>query len=127
MSGVLLDTSVLIAEESGRPLRITELPDVAFVSAITIGELRLGVLAASPELINRRLRTLSDALTLGPLPVDEPVADAWAELQAQLRVLRRRMPANDAWIAATALAHDLPIATQDADYDGVPGLSVIKV
>lgn len=127
MSRVLLDTSVLIAHESGRRLDLTALPRLTSVSVVTIGELRLGVLAAGPELIDRRLRTLSDALALGPLPIDGAVAEAWALLQAQLRTARRRMPANDSWIAATALAHDLPVATQDADYDDVPGLSVIKV
>lgn len=34
---------------------------------------------------------------------------------------------NDSWIAATAIARDLPIVTQDDDYDGIPGLEVIRV
>jgi len=37
------------------------------------------------------------------------------------------MPINDSWIAATALAHDLTVTTQDDDYDDVPGLQVVKV
>jgi predicted nucleic acid-binding protein len=37
------------------------------------------------------------------------------------------MPANDSWIAATALAYELPILTQDGDYDDVPGLEVVRV
>ena len=36
-------------------------------------------------------------------------------------------PLNDSWIAATALAHGLPVATQDDDYDQVPGLQVVKL
>jgi predicted nucleic acid-binding protein len=31
------------------------------------------------------------------------------------------------WIAATAIAHGLPVATQDDDYDEVPGLQVVKL
>jgi len=37
------------------------------------------------------------------------------------------MPLNDSWIAATAIAHKLPVVAQDADYDRVPGLKVIRV
>lgn len=39
----------------------------------------------------------------------------------------RRIPLNDSWIAATAIAHRLPVATQDDDYDDVPGLEVVKL
>lgn len=48
-------------------------------------------------------------------------------LVAALRHAGRRMPINDSWIAATALAHGLEVATQDDDYDGVPGLGVLKL
>ncbi|MGH3889458.1 MAG: PIN domain-containing protein [Pseudonocardiaceae bacterium] len=48
-------------------------------------------------------------------------------LRAQLRQRGRRMPLNDSWIAATAIAHGLPVATQDDDYDEVPGLEVVKL
>ena len=37
---------------------------------------------------------------------------------------------NDLWIAATAASHEIPIVTQDRDYDalsGVMGLTVIPV
>jgi len=32
---------------------------------------------------------------------------------------------NDSWIAATAIANDLPAASQDGDCDDVPGLRVL--
>jgi predicted nucleic acid-binding protein len=34
---------------------------------------------------------------------------------------------QDAWIAATAIAHDAELLTQDADFDAVPSLRVIKL
>ena len=37
------------------------------------------------------------------------------------------MPVNDSWIAATAIAHGLPVVTQDDDYADVPGLDVIRI
>jgi len=40
---------------------------------------------------------------------------------------RRQLIAWDASIAATAIANGLPVATQDGDYDDVPGLTVIRL
>lgn len=98
------------------------------VSAVTLGELRLGVLRATdPETTSLRLVTYQLARQFDPLVVDESVADAWAMLVAQLRADGRRMPINDSWIAATAIAHEVPVVTQDADYEDVPGLAVIKL
>jgi len=95
---------------------------------ITIGELWLGVLAA-PDDRTRLVRraALTQAMSFDPLPVDEPVAQAWAELQRAVAVTGRRIGRNDSWIAATAIAHGLPVATQDDDYDDVPGLDVVKL
>jgi predicted nucleic acid-binding protein len=71
----LADTSVFIARESGRPLDALALPDELAVSVITIGELRAGVLAAGDvDTRDRRLATLTAALELDPVPVDESVA-----------------------------------------------------
>jgi hypothetical protein len=124
----LVDTSVLIASESGRPLDVDALPDAIAISVITIGELRVGVLAAADlHTRDRRLLTLTRALELEPLPIDERVAEAWARLRVVLRDHGARMPVNDSWIAATAIAHALPLVTQDGDYAATPGLDVIRV
>ena len=128
MSQGVADTSVFIARETSRPLNTDALPDELAVSVITIGELRSGVLAAdNVETRDRRLSTLLGALSLDPLPVDALVAEAWARLHQELRVRRRRMPVNDSWIAATAIAHGVPVVTQDDDYADVPGLAVVRV
>jgi predicted nucleic acid-binding protein len=122
----LADTSVLVGLEQGR-VQPSKLPPLT-VSTITIGELRFGLLAARNETIRAiRLRTLQDALKLEPLPVDEQVADAWSEMRVALRSAGHKLDINDSWIAATAIAHGLPLVTQDRDYDGVPGLDVVKL
>lgn len=98
------------------------------MSVITVGELRLGVLAATDGPTRaRRLETLSRAEALEPLPVDAAVAHAWAALRLALRDESRRMPLNDSWIAATAIANRIPVVSQDEDYDQAPGLEVIRV
>lgn len=124
----LADTSLFIARESGRPINPSLLPEQLAVSVITIGELRAGVLAATDVASrDQRLRTLTNALSLNPLPVDDPVAEAWARLRVELRDQGRRMPVNDSWIAATAIALAIPIVTQDDDYLDVPRVEVVRV
>lgn len=123
----LADTSFFVADEQDRG-RAGDHPNELAVSIITIAELRLGVLTARDDATrSQRLRTAMRVEQLAPLPVDSTVADAWAELLVALKRTGRRLPTNDSWIAATAIAHQLPVVTQDADYDGVPGLDVIRV
>lgn len=123
----LADTSLFIAGEADRPL-VGAPPERIMVSIVTIAELRVGVLATLDLAVrSRRLATLQQAQTLMPLMIDDQVATQWAELRVRLRDCGRSMPVNDSWIAATALAAGVPVVTQDADYDDVPGLEVIRV
>jgi len=112
----LLDTSVFIAQESGRPLG--PLPEVAAISVITLAELHLGVLMADdPTVRAQRLRTLSAVLALfEPVPIDAGIAEIFAELVAEARRSGRRPKIMDTWIAATAVALQLPVFTQDDDF-----------
>jgi predicted nucleic acid-binding protein len=124
----LADTSIFIANETGRALDHEALPDDLAVSVITIGELRAGVLAASDIGVkDRRLTTLTAALALQPIPIDETVASSWAWLRLALRDNGLRMSVNDSWIAATAIALKVPVLTQDDDFPALSGLSVIRV
>jgi predicted nucleic acid-binding protein len=124
----LVDTSVFIARESGRALAAAELPDELAVSVVTVGELRAGVLVAPDvQTRDRRLATLTAALALDPVPVDESVAAHWARLRVVLRQTGQRMPVNDSWIAATAMALDVPVVTQDDDFPVVGELQVLRV
>ena len=128
MSRGLADTSVFIARESGRPLDADALPEELAVSIITIGELRAGVLVAETVAArDRRLGTLTAALGLNPVPVDEAVAAEWARLRVLLRETGQRMPINDSWIAATAMSLKVPVVTQDDDFPDVEGLSITRV
>ena len=93
MTTGIADTSVFIARESGRVLDVSALPDNLAVSIITIAELRAGVLAAVDiETRDRRLATFSAAQALDPIPIDEPVADAWARLRSCCATLASGCP-----------------------------------
>jgi predicted nucleic acid-binding protein len=125
----ILDTSIFIATEQGRPLTATSLPDFAAISIVTLAELELGVhLAASEDSREVRLRTLRSAqLAYVALPVDQAVASAFARLVAAARGEGRRPRIQDTWIAATALVMDAPVYTQDSDFDDFPDVGVVRV
>ena len=128
LSRGLADTSVFIATESGRPIREDALPDELSVSVVTIGELRAGVLAATDTPTrDRRLSTLTAALSLRPVPIDDAVATTWAGLRVALRDRSLSMPVNDSWIAATAMALGVAVVTQDDDFQVLEELDVIRV
>jgi predicted nucleic acid-binding protein len=124
----LADTSVFIGLEATR-FDVGRFADFEWgISAITLGELRLGVLQArDPEAASRRLSTYQLAQRFEPLAVNEAVSEAWALLVSRLRAAGRKVPINDSWIAATAIAHRVPIVTQDSGYDAMPDVQVIKI
>lgn len=123
----LADTSVFIAREAGRPPAAPPPEEIA-VSVVTLGELRLGVLLAADLVAReRRLSTLQLAMSVEPVPIDQAVSDAWAALVAGLRRQGRRIPLNDSWIAATAVAHGMAVVTQDDDFHEFAGLEVIRI
>jgi hypothetical protein len=127
----VLDTSVLIARESGRRLVVDLLPEKTTVCVITLGELEAGVLAASDTATRaRRLSTLGAASRIEALPITVEAARRWSELRVRLDELGRRAKVNDLWIAAVALANGMDVATQDDDFDVIEmagGPAVIRV
>ena len=127
MTRGLLDTSVFIARES-RGLSESDLPDEVAVSIVSHAELSAGVLAAVDlDVRARRLATLTAVADMSPIPIDIPVAEAWARIRVQLANAGRRAKVNDMWIAATALAFKVPVVTQDQDFDVIAQVSGLKV
>ena len=119
----VFDTSVFIGRETRSVVTLDGWAPI--VSVITIAELKLGVcLAPTKKIAARRATTLADASKARIVPIDERlVADAWCELRAELK---RTIPANDSWIAATALALGVPIITQDDDFDAAASMIQIE-
>ena len=127
----LLDTSVLVAIENGRPLRAEALAETVAISMVTRAELRVGIFAAEDiETRDRRLMTFELANRIVALPVEGRVSRAWSQMRAYTQASGKEVEVNDMWIAATAAAHEIPVLTQDRDFDalsGVAGLTVIPV
>ena len=80
-----------------------------------LGEIRFGILLLPRGKRRRRLEGWFDEgiARIQCLPWDASVGLRWAELLADLRTAGRAMPVKDSFIAATALAHGLTVATRN--------------
>jgi hypothetical protein len=127
LTRAIADTSIFIAQETGR--RLGELPEEIAVSVITAAELELGVLRATDQATRAtRLSTLSRVQsTYSLLPVDPEVASCFARIAAAERDRGRRLRRHDTWIAATAMRHGAAVLTQDADFSTFESVDVLRV
>lgn len=108
----LVDTSVLVRSIA------PEIEEPWVVSVVSVGELQAGVLLAADGAARaQRLRRLTAVVTEAPIvPVERSVGARYGELRAATG----RQPANDLWIAATALAHDFTLVTADKRLTSLP-------
>lgn len=85
------------------------------VDPIILGEVRFGILLLPRGTRRTRLEHWFDAgiRRLTCLPWEAETGLRWAKLLATLRASGRAMPIKDSLIAATALAHDLIVATHN--------------
>ena len=87
------------------------------ISAVTIAELQSGISQLAEGRKKRWLQQWLDQLRqdyrAAILSFDEAVAVAWGRLDAELKRKGRKLPARDSFLAATALHHDLTIATRN--------------
>jgi tRNA(fMet)-specific endonuclease VapC len=128
--GLLVDTSLLVDLERG--VRVAEI-DAALgdedraISVITVSELLHGVLRAEGTTQVRR-RAFVEHLLAGieAIPIAEAVARMHAQIWADLAARGSLIGAHDMWIAATALAHGLGVATRNAaHFERVTGLRIV--
>ena len=85
------------------------------VDPIILGELRTGILTLPRGRKRSQLEAWFDTVVarIECIPWDSSVGLRWAQLVVELRSKGKAMPVLDAMIAATALAHDLTIASRN--------------
>ena len=122
---VVVDTSVVVAvlrRVPGLKERLRSAEEL-LVPLIALGELEYGVnLATPPERQREAVRTFMESVTL-LLPTARTAAE-YGRIKAALKAAGTPLPENDVWIAAFALEHGLPLATRDAHFAQVAGLTV---
>lgn len=126
----LLDTSVIIGLEDTEP---SSLPVQLAISAVTVAELAAGPHATTDteERARRQDRLQRAEATFDPLPFDDAAARAYGRIYSAV-VAAGRNPRGarvvDLFIAATALAHQLPLYTFNReDFDHLAGLVEVVV
>jgi predicted nucleic acid-binding protein len=116
----LVDANVLSEPTKPKPaaqvvewLRLNESELV--VDPIILGEIRFGVHLLPAGKRRRRLEKWFDQgiARLTCLPWTTEIGLRWARLLADLRLAGKAMPIKDSLIAATALTHDLVVATRN--------------
>jgi len=113
-------------------LSAADLPVFPTISVITLAELSVGpeVSKNSHERAMRQLVLQQTEASFDPLPFDAACARRFAIVAGCLRQSGRKTQARafDALIAATALAHNLPLYTRNVqDFEGINGLDLRPV
>ncbi len=108
------------------------LPEEPLITTVTLAELSAGPLVARDEAEHaaRQAHLQQAEADFDPLPFDRASARAFGQVAASLRRSGRKSAARayDALIAATAMAHGLPVYTCNAaDFAGIDGLQVVSV
>ncbi len=121
----VIDTSVLIDLEALDPAK---LPAQMAISAVTLGELACGPHATTDEAerARRQDRLQRAEATFDPLPFDVVCARAYGRVYSAIAAAGRKARgarALDLLIAATAIAHELPLYTRNVkDFAGLDGI-----
>jgi predicted nucleic acid-binding protein len=134
---IVLDTNVISelwkAEPDANMLAWidAQMVETLYLSTITVAELRFG-LATMPE--GKRRTIYQDRLEREVLPAfsgrvlsfDLDASQAYAELMARARAAGKAIGKADGYIAATASARGLMVATRDTSPFEAAGLNVIN-
>jgi tRNA(fMet)-specific endonuclease VapC len=128
---VLIDTGLLVDLERGvtnPQLENAIGEEDRAISVITVSELLHGVHRASGAQRTRRSAFVEHLLAgMRAIENSEPVARVHADIWSQLAARGEVIGAHDLWIAATALAHGMGLATRNTrEFKRVPGLRLIQ-
>jgi tRNA(fMet)-specific endonuclease VapC len=99
---------------------------VLAVSFITVGEMYFG--AEKKHWGDKKRNELEAALhNYVVIPYDNGIAHCYARVMAERERKGRPISCADAWIAACALRHEVPLVTHNAkDFEEISGLLVVS-
>ena len=128
MNGNLMDTNVIVRVLNGNREVINELSKISSLCTCTVvlGELMYGA-AKSAHVVQNKQNAKSFCSRYPLLGVSNIVAEFYGEIKKDLLSHGNVMSENDMWIAATALANDMTVITQDRHFEHIQNLMVIKL
>ena len=120
---MILDTNALSAFADNVPgaVKVVSTAGRLAVPIVVVGECRYGIAhslrgRAYEEWLNPFLKTCE------VLEISRATIPSYVDVRSELRRLGKPIPANDAWIAALCLQHNLPLLSRDRHFDYVKGL-----
>ena len=97
------------------------------LSFMTVAEMRMGAISAGWG-IRRRALLEQFIERFGVVYADDNLCTSWATLRADGRAAGRALSPQDAWIAATALALDATLATNNRrDFEHIQKLRLLTL
>lgn len=125
---VLMDTTVVVDHLRNKNPAIAQIlktTGTLYLPLTALGELLYGVYNSVFE--KKGLAQIEEFLKIcAVLSPDERTAHFYGRIKTDLKRKGQPIPQNDLWIAALALEHDLPLATQDHHFSYISGLTVIQ-
>ena len=124
---LVLNSNAVIAYRAGNTEVCTLIDEAgkSFLPVIVLGELYFGALKSSQKQKNldaiESFKKYSEIIV-----VDEYIATEYATIRLELKKKGTPIPENDIWIAATTKTLDVSLLSNDAHFNYVDGIKVIK-
>lgn len=126
-SKVVLDTSAYSAYLRGNEdvKRAVQEADEIYLNPVVLGEIYAGFACGGKEKKNGEiLKEFLASPRVQVAVIDEETSERYAAIIVYLWVKGTPIPANDLWIAATAMQYGLKLVTTDGHYRHVPQIIV---
>jgi tRNA(fMet)-specific endonuclease VapC len=124
---LLLDTSAVIGAfaDEARVTAILRATVNWYLPTIAYGELIYGAHASAR--VRQNLDRIGEFASIcNVLLIDFETAQHYGRIKTELRFAGKPIPDNDAWIAALARQHGLPLLSQDAHFGNVENLDLVR-
>ncbi len=128
MNKILIDTNIYSEFKRNAKDIVKKLQEVKYIgiSTTVFGEIKAGFKLGNREEKNiSELNYFLDSPRVHFLGLDEDTADIYATIFEQLKLNGTPIPANDIWIAASAIQHGLALYTLDKHFKNINKLLLV--
>ncbi|GHV86677.1 hypothetical protein AGMMS50230_22850 [Spirochaetia bacterium] len=128
MTAILLDTNAYKQYLLGNT-DLTDIvadSDIAYLSAVVIGELYAGFCGGTKYKENvEKLKYVLDTDNIETLDITPETAEIFGEIKAALKKKGKMIPINDIWIAAQTIETGSKLVTLDTHFKNIGGIRVL--